>query len=131
MVKNSDGSITITDDSTVVIDGVHEGPIELETGGTLEVRGEVRGAVTIGSLATVLVFGDLIGSVDIRVAGTLIVEEGGRIAGPVTNFGSFTNRGLRAGRVEGRMPDDQPGSETVEETHVGGAAYHLPQRQLD
>lgn len=120
--------LTVADGVVLVIDGAHEGSIEVEPGGRLEVTGVVRGSVAIGSLGTVVVRGDLIGKVDIRVAGTLIVEPNGRVAGDVNNFGSFTNRGLRAGRVEGRTPDDQPDSVLVEAAHAGGARYQLPQR---
>jgi hypothetical protein len=124
----SDGGITIGDGGTLLVNGLHEGSIDLGTGAVLEIHGTVRGAVTIGSLATVLVWGDLVGPVEVRVAGTLVIEPSGRIAGSVKNFGSFTNRGLRAGLVEGRMPDDQSGSVQVEAAHVGGATYQLPER---
>lgn len=125
----SEGYITVSDGGSLVVNGVHEGTIELETGGHVVVNGVVRGSVTIGSLGTVIVHGDIVGTVDIRVAGTLVVEADGRVSAAVNNFGSFTNRGLRAGRVEGRNPDDQEDSTHIEAAHVGGASYQLPQRQ--
>lgn len=127
-MDETEASINVADGVVLVIDGTHEGSIEVEPGGRLEIQGAVRGLVAIGSLGTVVVHGDLVGRVDIRVAGTLIVEPSGRLSGDVTNFGSFTNRGLRAGRVEGRAPDDQPDSVLIEPAHAGGARYQLPQR---
>lgn len=126
----SEGDITIGDGGSLVIHGTHEGSIEVESGGHLDVRGVVKGPVSVGSLGTVIVFGDVVGAVDIRVAGTLVVEASGRISGEVNNFGSFTNRGLREGRVAGRTPDDQEGSVQVDApAHPGGASYQLPERE--
>lgn len=103
------GPVTVRPDALLTVSGTHEGPIELESGAQLRVVGVLRGSLAIGSLAIATVYGDLEGSVEIRVAGTLVVESDGRVAGPVSNFGSFTNRGFRAGRVDGRAPDDSAG----------------------
>ena len=62
------------------------------------------------------------------MSGTLVVEAGGRLAGPVSNYGSFTNHGLRTGPVEGREPDDQDGSEVLEPVHPGIYNLTLPAR---
>lgn len=125
----SEGTVVVGAGERLVMSGVHEGAVEVGAGGHVELRGVVRGPLTIGSLGTVFVAGDMVGPVEIRVAGTLVVEPEGRISGEVTNFGSFTNRGLRAGRVAGRTPDDQPGSVAVDAPlHPGGASYHLPER---
>ncbi len=124
----SEGEIIVEDGGALVIRGVHEGSIDVQPGGHVDVHGVVRGRVTVGSLGTVLVFGDIVGAVDIRVAGTLVIEPSGRISGDVNNFGSFTNRGLRAGHVAGRTPDDQGDGVRVEPPHVGGASYQLPER---
>ena len=123
------GPITVRDGGTLTISGTHEGPVVLEGGSVLLVRGVLNGTVDVASLATATVFGDLVGRVHIRVAGTLIVEAEGRLAGPVVNYGSFTNRGLRSGPVEGRDPDDQDDAVTVAPLHPGGSySYALTER---
>lgn len=123
------GTLSVRESSVLTIEGDHEGGIAVETGSTLIVVGTATGSVTVDSLATVIVRGDLVGAVDIRVAGTLLVDETGRLAGPVANRGSFRNRGMRVGPVEGREPDDQPGS-TQTPDPIAGAPYNyrLPPR---
>jgi hypothetical protein len=118
------GPITVADGGVLVISGEHDGPIEVAGGGQLDVRGVVRGPITIESLGRVTVRGDVVGPVLIRVAGTLAIEAAGRVSGNVTNFGSFTNHGLRAGRVDGRTPDDREESTYI----VDEPAYELPAR---
>ena len=115
-------------DSDRTLDGATNGAVSVLDGAVLTIAGEHRGAVDIQSLATVIVTGDLLGPVDVRVAGTLIVEPSGRVVGTVTNFGSFVNRGLRAGRVEERDPDDQEGAVVVPPTFSGSERYDLPAR---
>ncbi|MCU1409692.1 MAG: hypothetical protein JWR04_399 [Rhodoglobus sp.] len=122
------GSVTVLDGGTLIVGGTHDGSVVVEGGGTLLVQGALRGAVEVGSLATATVSGDLVGKVEIRIAGTLAVEAGGRLAGPVTNYGSFTNHGMRSGPVEGREPDDSDGSEVLEPLHPGIYNYVLPAR---
>ncbi len=107
MSGSSKGPITVADGGALIISGEHDGPIEVTGGGQLDVRGTVRGAITIESLGRVNVRGDVIGPILIRVAGTLMIEAAGRLSGNVTNYGSFTNHGVRVGRVEGRSPDDR------------------------
>ena len=123
------GALTVVDGGTLVIEGTHDGAIVLEGGATLDVRGVLRGSLDVGTLATATVTGDVVGRVTVRVAGTLVVEADGRLAGPVMNYGSFTNRGVRSGPVEGREPDDQAGAVDVEPLHPGGVYnYTLPDR---
>ena len=123
------GAVTVLDGGLLVVDGSHEGSVVLEGGGALLVRGTLRGSLEVGSLATATIEGDLVGRVRVLVAGTLVVEAGGRLAGPVANYGSFTNRGSRTGPVEGRSPDDQEGAVEVEPVHPGGVYnYTLPPR---
>lgn len=121
------GPVLVRPDALLTVSGTHEGPIELESGAQLRVVGVLRGFVAIGSLATATVIGDLEGDVEIRVAGNLIVESDGRFAGAVSNFGSFTNRGMRAGHVDGRAPDDSAGAVSVDRPH-GPEKYRLPER---
>ena len=122
------GPVTVLDGGTLVIDGTHEGPDVLEGGASLLVPGVLHGSVEIASLATATILGDVVGQVGIRVAGTLLIEPGGRLAGPVTNYGSFTNRGTRTGPVEGRTPDDQSGATNSEPQRRGVYKYTLPER---
>jgi len=128
LAGESSGSVTVADGGTLVVGGAHNGAVVVEGGGTLQITGALHGPVEICSLATATVSGDLVGKVDIRIAGTLVVEAGGRLAGPVTNYGSFTNHGVRSGPVEGRSPDDQEGSVEVEPVHPGVYNYTLPAR---
>ena len=102
--------------------------MRVEGGGTLDVQGILRGSLTIESLATATVTGDVVGDIEVRVAATLVVEPEGRVFGTVTNHGSFINRGLRAGRVEGRAPDDTGGGSELDSTWDGSGAYRLPPR---
>ena len=122
------GSVTVLDGGTLIVGGAHDGGVVVEGGGTLLVQGALRGPVEIGSLASATVSGDVVGKVDIRVAGTLVVEPGGRLAGAVVNYGSFTNHGMRSGPVEGRAPDDLDGSEVLEPVHPGIYNLTLPPR---
>lgn len=118
---------TITTDTTW--SGHTQFAVTVATGATLAISGTHEGSVTIDSLGTVIVTGDIVGPIEIRVAGTLVIEEGGRVAGSISNFGSVTNRGLRAGRVDGREPDDQDGSETVDvSAGLDAPSYRLPPR---
>ncbi len=128
LAGSTTGTVTVVDGGTLIVGGTHAGAVVLEGGAALLVQGTLRGPVEIGSLATATVSGDLLGKVDIRVAGTLVVDAGGRLAGPVANYGSFTNHGLRTGPVEGREPDDQTGSEELEPLHPGIYNYTLPPR---
>jgi len=118
---------TVTTDATWT--EATQAAVTVASGATLAISGSLDGHLTIDSLGTVLVSGDVVGPVDVRVAGTLVIEAGGRVSGPIRNFGSVTNHGLRAGRVEGREPDDQPGSETIPVANTGETAtYRLPPR---
>ncbi|MDH6180204.1 cytoskeletal protein CcmA (bactofilin family) [Microbacteriaceae bacterium SG_E_30_P1] len=112
LVEEMPGALVVGEDEVYSISGEHSGPVEAY--GTLTVEGTLRGALTIGSLARVMVSGDIEGPVDIKVAGTLMVLPRGRIAGTITNHGSFINQGWRSGRVDGRLPDDQEGSFVAE-----------------
>jgi hypothetical protein len=112
----------------MTVDEECSGSVRVDGGGSLVVRGTLRGALTIESLAEVTVTGDVVGDVEIRVAGTLTVEPTGRVFGTVTNHGSFVNRGLRAGRVDGRVPDDRDGGSMLDSTWDGNGNYRLPPR---
>lgn len=128
MDTNDAPSNIVTTDSTWT--GATESAVTVATGAILAITGTHEGPLTIESLGTAIVSGDVVGPVEVRVAGTLVIEAGGRVSGPITNFGSVTNRGLRAGRVDGREPDDQDGSETVAIPTAGDAAtYRLPARE--
>ena len=129
LTGETSGAMTVQDGGTLVIGGTHEGAIVLEGGGELSVVGTLHGSVDVGSLATVTITGDVVGRITVRVAGTLVIEADGRLAGPLTNYGSVTNRGVRSGPVEGRGPDDQAGATEVEPLHPGGVYnYTLPDR---
>jgi hypothetical protein len=125
---NTSGQVAVADGGTLVVSGTHEGPVVLEGGASLLVTGALHGTVEIASLASATVSGDLVGQVDVRIAGTLLVEADGRLAGPVTNYGSFTNRGIRSGPVEGRPPLDENGALEVAPLHPGVYNYSLPAR---
>ena len=122
------GNVTVVDGGSLVISGTHDGAVELEGGATLDIAGVLKGTLAVGSLATARITGDVVGQVVVRVAGTLVVEASGRVAGPVTNHGSFTNRGLRSGPVEGREPLDESGAVKAEPVHPGIYNYVLPER---
>lgn len=128
LTGETSGTVTVLDGGTLVLDSDHDGAVILEGGATLLVRGALRGPLDVGSLSTATIAGDVIGEVHIRIAGTLVVEADGRLAGPVSNYGSFTNRGLRTGPVGNRLPDDQEGSSEVEPVHPGVYNYVLPPR---
>lgn len=128
LAGETSGPVTVTDGGSLIVGGVHRGAVVVEGGGALLVRGALHGPVEVGSLATATVSGDLVGKVDVRVAGTLVVEAGGRLSGPVANYGSFTNHGLRTGPVEGRAPDDREAAVEVEPVHPGVYNYVLPPR---
>ena len=121
----SAGRFVVATGSDATIDGEHVGTVDVEGSATLTVTGTVRGSVNIASLGTVMLTGDIVGPVEIKVAGTLVIEQSGRLAGDVTNFGSFTNNGVRIGVVTGRTPDDRPGASAT--VPVGGI-YRLPPR---
>lgn len=122
------GNLTVADGGSLVIAGTHDGTVELEGGATVAVTGVLKGTLEVGSLSNASVSGDVVGAVVVRVAGTLVVEASGRVAGPVTNHGSFTNHGLRSGPVEGREPDDRAGAINAEPLHPGIFNYVLPER---
>jgi hypothetical protein len=117
------GALTITDDATVTLAGHHDGSITLE-GASLTIDGSLDGTLVVGSLSTATLAGEFSGTLEIKVAGTFVIEEGGRFTGTVSNYGSFTNRGYRSGVVEGRTPDDQPGARVVDPP-TGPAAHML------
>jgi hypothetical protein len=123
-----DGLISVRDGISLTIDDEHTGSVRVEGGGTLVVAGVLRGALTIESLATVTVTGDVVGDVEVRVAANLVIGPEGRLFGTVANHGSFVNRGLRAGRVEGRAPDDTDGGTVLDSTWDGSGNYRLPPR---
>ena len=124
----ADGLVSVRDGISLTIDDEHTGSVLVEGGGTLVVAGVLRGALTIESLATVTVTGDVVGDIEVRVAANLVVAPEGRLFGTVTNHGSFINRGLRAGRVEGRTPDDTDGGTMLDSTWDGSGNYRLPPR---
>jgi hypothetical protein len=126
--SGADGVFFVRDGMTVTIDDECSGAVCVEGGGKLLVQGTLRGPLTIESLGTVTVTGDIVGDVEIRVAGSLAVEPSGRMFGTVMNHGSFVNRGLRAGRVGGREPDDRDGGSVLDSTWDGTGAYRLPPR---
>ena len=128
MASSPDGLVSVRDGISLTIDDEHTGSVLVEGGGVLVVAGVLRGSLTIESLATVTVTGDIVGDVEVRVAGNLLIAPGGRLFGTVTNHGSFVNRGLRAGRVDGRAPDDTNGGSELDSTWDGKGNYRLPPR---
>lgn len=128
LTGETSGPVTIADGGALTIEGTHTGPVVLEGGASLLVTGVLNGSLDVASLASADVLGDVVGQVTVRVAGTLVVEAEGRVAGPVANHGSFTNRGLRNGPVEGRVPDDQHGGVSADPVHPGIYNYTLPAR---
>ena len=125
---SADGLVSVRDGVSLTIDDEHEGSVRVEGGGTVVVAGMLRGSLTIESLARATVTGDFVGDIEVRVAGNLVVAPQGRVFGTVTNHGSFINRGLRAGRVVGRAPDDSDGGSQLDSTWDGTGAYRLPAR---
>jgi hypothetical protein len=126
--SSADGLVTVRDGISLTIDDEHTGAVQVQGGGVLVVAGVLRGSLTIESLAVATVTGDVVGEVEVRVAGNFLVAAAGRVFGTVTNHGSFVNRGLRAGRVEGRAPDDVDGGSQLDSTWDGRGAYRLPPR---
>ena len=128
MSSPADGLVSVRDGVSLTIDDEHTGSVTVEGGSELVVAGVLRGSLTIDSLATATVTGDVVGDIEVRVAGNLVVAPEGRVFGTVTNHGSFTNRGLRTGRVEGRVPDDTDGGSQLDSTWDGRGNYRLPPR---
>ncbi len=124
----ADGLVSVRDGVALTIDDEHTGSVRVEGGGSLVIAGVLRGALTIESLGSVTVSGDVVGDIEIRVAANLVVTPEGRVFGTVINHGSFVNRGLRAGRVEGRSPDDSDGGSQLDSTWDGQGNYRLPAR---
>ena len=120
------GPLTVGEGVELTITGAHAGSVEVQ--GTLSIAGRLDGALTVASLGTVIVSGDVVGPVDVRVAGTLVIEASGRIAGPLHSNGSVTNHGWRSGHVEGRTPDDREGSTVMAALHGGDRYPGLPAR---
>ena len=125
----SSGALTVRDGGMLTLAGTHTGLVTLEGGASLYISGTLNGGLVVESLSTATVAGDVVGPVTVRVAATVVVEASGRIAGPITNHGSFTNRGFRSGPAEGREPDDQAGSVNAEPLHPGIYNYALPDRE--
>lgn len=107
------GAVSVHSGATLTIAGRHDGPVEVLDGGTVLVTGALHGPLSVNSLGTASISGQVVGAVDILVAGTLVIEKGGSVRGAVSNRGSFTNFGARSGHVEGRTPDDRPGSDVA------------------
>jgi hypothetical protein len=128
LTGSTQGPVRVRSGAVLTLAGTHDGPIDVEGSGELRVTGVVRGSLNIASLGTAVVSGDIMGAIEIKVAGTLVVEASGRVAGPVSNYGSFTNHGMRVGRADGRVPDDQPGSVDVPPSGTGAYNYELPDR---
>lgn len=120
LAGSTSGNLTVVDGGMLTVSGNHQGTIELEGGAAVSITGTLKGTLEVGSLAQAVISGDVVGAVLVRVAGTVVVEASGRVAGPITNHGSVTNRGMRSGPVEGRVPDDQPGAVNAEPLHPGG-----------
>jgi hypothetical protein len=128
MSSPADGLVSVRDGISLTIDDEHTGSVRVEGGGTLVISGTLRGSLLIESLGTATVTGDVVGEIEVRVAGNLQVAPNGRVFGTVVNHGSFINRGLRAGRVEGRAPDDSDGGSELDSTWDGKGNYRLPPR---
>jgi hypothetical protein len=127
-MASAEGLVSVRDGISLTIDDEHTGSVRVEGGGTLVVAGVLRGALTVESLATVTVTGDVVGDIEVRVAANLVIAPEGRVFGTVMNHGSFVNRGLRAGRVDGRAPDDADGGAVLDSTWDGSGNYRLPPR---
>lgn len=125
---STSGALTVRDGGALHISGDHHGLVTVDGGATLEVSGTITGSLCVESLATATITGDIVGPVVVRVAATVVVGPEGRVAGALTNHGSFTNWGMRSGPVEGREPDDQPGAVNAEPLHPGVFNYTLPER---
>ncbi|HWR86440.1 MAG TPA: hypothetical protein VN200_10635 [Rhodoglobus sp.] len=123
---DTSGPVNVAEGIELTITGHHAGSVEVA--GELTVEGRLTGALTVASLGRVIVRGDVEGPVDVRVAGTLIIEADGRVAGVLVNHGSVTNLGWRSGRVEGRVPDDREGSTVAEPLHGTTRYPELPPR---
>jgi hypothetical protein len=101
-----------------IINGTHNGTVHVEQGtltiigeldGTLDVqnsakvviKGKQNGTVSVNDASTVIVIGELNGTTTVSSGGSVCVEESGKMAGTLTNYGAVIVRGVFGGAQSG------------------------------
>jgi hypothetical protein len=101
IISDSRKGTAYVESGKLIIEGSHDGALNVLEGASAEIRGKQYGVVNIGSRASVTVNGMIEGIVNIEKGGVLKVEEGGKLSGNVFNNGIFYLRGTFGGFSNG------------------------------
>lgn len=122
-VISTDHEITGTHQGTVHVEGgrltlagVIQGTLSVHTGASALIHGTQQGTLSVDAGAEVVVTGAINGTASVQHGGRLVVEDGGRLAGTLSNNGTVIIRGSFGGarsgqgefRVEGEGVVKQP-----------------------
>ena len=84
-----------------ILEGILQGSLDIQPGVSSKIIGTQQGSVTIGRDAIVSVTGAIQGSTTVQDGATLIIEDGGKLAGPLSNYGKVIIRGVFGGPQTG------------------------------
>lgn len=82
--------------------GTLQGLLVIQHGVTASIKGTQQGSIIISSGAKVAVTGSIQGSITVEQEALLIIEDGGKMVGPLSNSGKVILRGVFGGSQSGR-----------------------------
>ena len=91
----------IVESGTLTLRGTIKGTLSVSPGASAIIYGKQSGTVSVSAGALVIVHGKISGSVSLSHGSKLIIEEGGALAGSLTNNGMLILRGVFGGASSG------------------------------
>lgn len=92
----------IVESGTLILRGTIRGTLSVSPGATAIIYGKQSGSVSVSAGAVVILHGKISGSVSLSRDSNLIIEEGGVLAGSLSNNGMLILRGVFGGASSGK-----------------------------
>ena len=89
------------ENGTLTISGELHGTLDIQNNTKVIIMGEQHGTVYLGRNSVLIIHGELHGSTTFDYNSNVIVEEGGRLSGTMTNYGTVIVKGVFGGAKTG------------------------------
>ena len=120
------GRFAVRDGETVraVRGAVVQGSVDVGGAFRIDAGATVQGPISVAEGASLAIAGSLQGPLTVVAGGQVVVEQFGKLLGPLVNDGAVEIYGTFAGAVEGVEPTIHPGARIVEPEIRDGATYY-------
>lgn len=86
---------------TLTIRGELQGTLDVQNGSKVIIFGKQNGTVSIDDNGEIIIYGEINGTTSISYGSVVTIEEGGKLAGSLTNNGKLIIRGIFGGSQSG------------------------------